>query len=80
MEIRCKLTKRFLVEINIEDYLKNLKRLGISQEIPLRITIPCPKCHKIEQYDIYEKHYKFVGNKTHETIIQVDSSVIVDKC
>lgn len=64
MEIKCKKTKRFLVEINIEAYLTNLRALGIKQEIPLRITLPCPRCHKIETYDIYEKHYLFVENKT----------------
>lgn len=79
MEIRCKKTKRFLVDIDIEGYLENLKKLGISQEIPLHIVIPCPRCHQKEEYNIYEKHYVFIGNKTHETIIQVDSSVIVDK-
>lgn len=62
MKIRCKKTRRFLVEIDIETYLENLKRLGIKQEIPLRITIPCPRCHKIEVYDIYEDKYKFVEN------------------
>lgn len=79
MEIRCKKTKRFLVDINIEDYLVNLKNIGISQEIPLQIVIPCPRCHQKEIYDIYEKHYVFIGNKNHETTTQVDSSVIVDK-
>ena len=43
MRIRCKLTKRFLFEIDIEEYLSNLKKMGISQEIPLKIIIPCPK-------------------------------------
>ena len=62
MKIRCKKTRRFLVEIDIETYLENLKRLGIKQEIPLRITIPCPRCHKIEVYDIYEDKYKFGEN------------------
>ena len=77
MEIRCKKTKRFLVNINIEEYLKNLEKLGIKQEIPLEIIIPCPRCHKREVYNIYSTHYMFVKN--HETTIQVDSSVIVDK-
>jgi hypothetical protein len=43
--------------------LSNLRKLGIKQEIPLRITLPCPRCHKIEIYDIYESHYLFVDNK-----------------
>ena len=60
MKIRCKLTRRFLVEIDIETYLANLRKLGIKQEIPLRITLPCPRCHKIETYDIYENKYIFI--------------------
>ncbi len=57
MKIRCKKTRRFLVEIDIETYLANLRKLGIKQEIPLRITLPCPRCHKIETYDVYENKY-----------------------
>ena len=63
MKIKCKKTKRFLLEIEIENYLANLRRIGIKQEIPLRITLPCPRCHKIEVYDIYENKYVFVENK-----------------
>lgn len=62
MKIRCKLTRRFLVDIDIENYLSNLRKLGIKQEIPLRITIPCPRCHSIEIYDIYENRYLFIKN------------------
>lgn len=62
MKIRCKKTRRFLVEVDIEDYLSNLKKIGVKQERPLRITIPCPRCHKVEVYDIYEDKYKFVEN------------------
>ena len=64
MEIRCKKTRRFLVDIDIEDYLKNLRKLGIKQEIPLKITLPCPRCHKIETYEIYEDRYVFKENMT----------------
>ena len=63
MKVRCKLTRRFLVEIDIETYLENLRKIGIKQEIPLRVVIPCPRCHKIEVYDIYENRYIFVENK-----------------
>ena len=62
MKIRCKKTHRFLVDIDIENYLLNLRKLGIKQEIPLRITIPCPRCHNIEVYDIYENRYLFIKN------------------
>lgn len=62
MVIKCKKSKRFLCEIDIEDYLNNLDKLGISQEIPLKLTIPCRSCKQIEVYEIYEKHYNFKEN------------------
>ncbi len=64
MIIRCKKTRRFLVEIEIEEYLENLRKIGIKQEIPLTITLPCPRCHKIETYEIYENRYVFKENKS----------------
>ncbi|MBQ5475431.1 MAG: hypothetical protein IIT65_12255 [Lachnospiraceae bacterium] len=63
MKIRCKKTKRFLLEIDIEEYLENLRLIGIKQEIPLRITLPCPRCHQVEVYEIYENRYVFKENK-----------------
>lgn len=63
MEIRCTKTKRFLVDIEIEDYLANLRKIGIKQELPLKITIPCPRCHKKEVYHIYDNRYVFIENK-----------------
>ena len=63
MKVRCKKTKRFLLEIDIEEYLENLKMLGIKQELPLRITLPCPRCHEIEVYEIYDNRYMFIENK-----------------
>lgn len=59
MKIRCKKTHRFLVEIEIEEYLNNLRKIGIKQEIPLVITLPCPRCHKKETYEVYETHYTY---------------------
>jgi phage FluMu protein Com len=64
MIIRCKKTRRFLVEIEIEEYLENLRKIGIKQEIPLKITLPCPRCHKIETYEIYENRYVYTGDKS----------------
>ena len=63
MKIKCKKTKRFLCEINIEEYLSNLKTLGISQEIPLTITVPCRACKKVEIYKVYSTHYVFDSNE-----------------
>ena len=59
MRIRCKKSGRFLCEINIEQYLANLEELGISQQLPLEITIPCRKCKEIETYEIYSTRYAF---------------------
>ena len=59
MIIRCKKTRRFLVEIQIEKYIENLRKIGIKQEIPLEITMPCPRCHEIETYEIYDNRYVF---------------------
>ena len=63
MIIRCKKTKRFLCELDIEPYLKNLEDMGISQEVPLRITTPCRLCKTSEVYNVYKDHYVFVENK-----------------
>jgi len=60
--IKCKKTKRFLLDIDIEDYLSNLENLGISQEIPLKIIIPCRLCKKKEIYHIYKNRYEFIEN------------------
>lgn len=63
MIIRCKKTKRFLCEINIEEYLKHLKALGIKHELPLKVTIPCRNCRESEEYAVYEEHYVFIQNR-----------------
>lgn len=59
MRIKCKKSNRFLCEVNIEQYLANLEELGISQQIPLEITIPCRACREIETYEIYSTRYAF---------------------
>lgn len=69
MIIKCKKTKRFLCEINIEDYLYNLERLGISQEIPLKLTVPCRLCKEAEVYNIYKDHYIFIQNKDRTNVL-----------
>lgn len=63
MKIRCKVSRRFLLEMDIESYLENLKSIGIRQEKPIRITVPCPRCHKVEVYEVYEDRYVFIENK-----------------
>lgn len=60
MEIRCKATKRFLLEIDIEEYYIKLKKMGIDITAPLKIKIPCGKCKMIEEYEIYPTHYTHI--------------------
>ena len=62
MIIRCKKTKRFLCELNIEDYLFNLEEIGVSQELPLKLIVPCRLCKQVEEYHIYKDHYTFIQN------------------
>lgn len=62
MIIRCKKTKRFLCELKIEEYLKNLEKIGIVQELPLKLIIPCRICKKKEVYNVYKTHYDFIEN------------------
>lgn len=60
MEVRCHASKRFLMNVNIEDYLKDLERIGISQQTPLIIEIPCKTCKAIEVYELYKTNIKFI--------------------
>ena len=54
MEVRCPRTKRFHFNINIEEYIGDLEKLGIEQQTPITITIPCAKCKMLETYEIYK--------------------------
>lgn len=66
MRIRCKKSKRFLMEINYDDIIKVIEKYDIALEIPLEITIPCRACHESEIYRIYKDHYVFIKNKNKE--------------
>lgn len=57
MQIKCQATKRFLFNIDIENYYKNIKKLGVDITLPLIIEIPCQKCKMVEVYEIYPTHY-----------------------
>ena len=57
MEIRCKNTKAFLLKVNIEEYIKELEKIGISQQTSLEIEIPCKRCKMLETYHIYKDRY-----------------------
>lgn len=60
MEVRCHASKRFLMNISIEDYLSDLEKIGISQQTPLTIEIPCKTCKTIEVYEIFKNNIKFI--------------------
>ena len=66
IELRCKASKRFLLEINIEEYYNNLKKMGIEIKTPILIKIPCGKCKLIEEYEIYPTHYIHIRNYKRE--------------
>lgn len=57
MEIKCKASKRYLFNIDIENYYASLKKINVDITFPLRIEIPCPRCKLIEVYEIYPTHY-----------------------
>lgn len=64
MEIKCRKSNRFLMDIDIENYLKQLEDIGIVQEMPIKVTIPCKSCKQIEVYYIYKNKYVFIENLT----------------
>lgn len=63
IQIKCKKSKRFLVEINYDEIIELLEKYGVVLERPLQITIPCRTCHESEVYHIYKDHYVFKENK-----------------
>lgn len=60
MEIRCHASKRFLMNISIEEYIKELEHLGISQQTPLLIEVPCRTCKLVEVYEVYKNGTKYI--------------------
>lgn len=68
MEIRCPRTKKFHFKINIEEYLEDLERLGVEQQTPIIVSIPCSKCKMIETFEIYKNRtlIKSAENKYHK--------------
>lgn len=60
MIIRCHASKRFLMNINIEEYINELEHLGISQQTPLIIEIPCKTCKLVEVYEVYKNGTKYI--------------------
>ena len=68
MEIRCKSSKRFLLNINIEEYHNLFRKSGLDISIPLIIEVPCPRCRMVEVYEIYPSTYKHIKSYKYEKI------------
>lgn len=57
MKVICTESGRFQFEINIEEYISDLEKLGIEQQTPIIIKIPCKICKRTEQYKIYKNRF-----------------------
>lgn len=68
MEIKCKATKRFLCDIDIEEYYNNLKKIGVNITTPIKIKFACSKCKMIEEYEIYPTHYVHIKSYKREAL------------
>ena len=68
MEVKCPRTKKFHFSINIEEYIHDIEALGIEQQTPIKVKIPCSKCKMIETYEIYKDRVliKSEPNKFHK--------------
>lgn len=66
MQIRCKSSKRFLLNIDIEKYHAAFTKSGLDISIPLIIEVPCPRCRLIEVYEVYPTTYKHIRSYKYE--------------
>lgn len=66
MEIRCHASKRFLMEIDIEKYVDDIKKMGLDLQTPLTIKVPCKTCKSIEVYEVYKDRYRFISSYIHD--------------
>lgn len=58
MEIKCNATKRFLLNVDTEQFYSTISSLLKTHiEIPITIEIPCRSCKMIEVYEVYKNHY-----------------------
>lgn len=65
MILRCHASNRFLAEIDIEEWNRQLARIGISQQTPLKVKIPCRTCKCTEFYEVYENKAVFKSSEKH---------------
>lgn len=62
MILKCHASKRFLAKINIEEYIEELEKIGVSQQTPIIIEIPCRTCKQNEIYEIYKDKQVYRGS------------------
>lgn len=62
MTIKCKGSKAFHLNIDIEKYYEAIKKMGLDITIPLTIEVPCQRCKMIEVYEIYPTTYEHVSS------------------
>ena len=75
MRVICPETGRFQFKINIEEYISDLERLGVEQQTPIIINIPCrggtkwdtgcKNCSKNPTFYIYKDRFKMEKNECH---------------
>lgn len=65
MVLRCHASNRFLADIDIEEWQRQLAKLGISQQTPLKIKIPCRTCKCVEHYELYQGKAIFKSSEKH---------------
>lgn len=68
MVLRCHASNRFLAEIDTESWYNELRKLGIEQQTPLNVKVPCRTCKCSEIYELYENKAVFRGSEKHNLI------------
>ena len=63
MQIKCLTCGKFLFEINIEEYIEDLNKIGIEQQTPVIVNIPCRSCKTIQTFDIYKNRLYMKSRK-----------------
>ena len=64
MQIKCT-CGRFLLEINIEEYIGELEKLDIEQQTPIVVSLPCKFCKNNWNIEIYKVRFNLKPNKRH---------------
>lgn len=62
MQIKCT-CGRFLLEINIEEYVGELEKLDIEQQTPIVVSLPCKYCREKREIEIYKDRFNIKPKK-----------------